>query len=355
MSGVREIGSEFWQAECGGAYQGRGNTYLSGRTALSAILLDLKARGADSVCLPDYCCESMIEPFLRQNIRIGFYPTAADSSGIILFPDAAAGFDAILLVNYFGFMTERVEMCARQCRERGQLVLLDLTHAVFETERAWPADYIFGSYRKWSGVEAGFAWRQGGENVVLPAWPLNRAGLRYLELRRRAREQKTAFVTGGYEDERLRRAQLAAFSEAEEMLDADYLSDTDEENKARLRSLDGAYIKARRRENAAVVYQYLARIKGCRPLFPALDADVTPLAVPVLAEGGQRAPLRAFLREHGVFCPVHWPLSAMHRTGPACRELYENELSLVCDQRYDASDMVRMMETVEQWERMQFV
>lgn len=354
MTRAREIGSEFWQAEGGAAYAAQGSDYLSGRTALAAVALDLKQQGLCRICLPDYCCESMIEPFLREKMEIGFYSVSADGSGLTAALEETAGFEAVLLVDYFGLMGMRMEEAARRCSKDGQKVLLDLTHGVFDATYQHTGDYIFGSYRKWTGVEAGFAVKQNTETGLLPTWPLNDTGRRYLSIRRQAREAKAAFVAGGYKNELLRQTQLSAFAEAEDLLDGMYLSDTDEENRARLATLDIGLIQKHRRENAAIIYQGLAQLKSCSALFSTMPEGAVPLTIPVLVQEGRRDDLRNFLREHGIFCPVHWPLSRLHSAGPSALELYKNELSLVCDQRYDALDMVRMMETVKQWERIEF-
>lgn len=44
----------------------------------------------------------------------------------------------------------------------------------------------------------------------------------------------------------------------------------------------------------------------------------------------------------GVYCPVHWPISKHHILTNRTREIYEKELSIVCDQRYSAEDMKKI-------------
>jgi hypothetical protein len=348
MMKTKEIGSEFWDAEISGAFSTNRKTYLSGRTALAAIISDLKSRGARRVCLPDYCCESMIEPFLRQGMQICFYPVQQNETSLTFSLEKVENCDAVLLVNYFGFMDSETKASMRKCREAGKSVILDLTHAVFFDDEEYCADYIFGSYRKWTGVEAGFS--SGKRQPQLESWRLNETGSKYLMLRQEARQIKYEFVTGGYSDEDMRRKQLSLFEKAEELLDKEYLSDTDEKNKARIRSLDTDYIRDKRRNNAKTLYAFSSQLKLCRLMFSALSDNVIPLTVPILVTEGRRDSLRTFLRERGVFCPVHWPLTSLHKAEKGALELYREELSLICDQRYDVSDMARMMEMVKKWE-----
>ncbi len=345
---AREIGSEFWFTEKGTEYRVPEKTYLSGRTALTAIILDLKNRGVKSVGLPDYLCESMIEPFLRQNIKPEFYTVQRSREGLTISFDALKSFDVVMLVNYFGFMTDKINRLALLCQRLGKIVILDLTHDVFSSVSNHLVDYAFGSYRKWTGVEVGFA--SGRRSAQLVSWSVSNEGAQYLALREQARNIKRIFVDGGYVDEELRHKQLDLFERAEDQLDREYISDTDASNKSRLASLNVDYIKKRRRDNASVIYSQFQYVQTCVPMFTEIPCDAIPLAVPVLVPQEKRDSLRAYLRGNGIFCPVHWPVSAYHKAGDDAFRVYNSEISLACDQRYDAEDMARTMEMIKQWE-----
>ena len=76
---MREIGSEFWIGnEPERLLTERDGVYcLSGRTAIDLVLQDiLKRRAVRSVAMPAWCCDSMVEPFARRNIRVEFYDVA---------------------------------------------------------------------------------------------------------------------------------------------------------------------------------------------------------------------------------------------------------------------------------------
>lgn len=345
---AREIGSEFWLAEKGTKYRVPEKTYLSGRTALTAIILDLKIRGVRNVGLPDYLCESMIEPFLRHNIKPAFYPVQRTLDGLTISLDALQSFEAVMLVNYFGLMRDQINSLAISCQRLGKIVILDLTHDVFSSVSDYSADYIFGSYRKWTGIEFGFAF--GNRSAHLMSWPLSNYGLQYLALREEARNVKQLFVNGGYVDDELRHKQLDLFESAEDLLDREYISDTDERNKSRLASLNVDYIKKRRRDNASAIYSQFQHMKICAPMFEEIPYEAIPLAVPIFVPHEKRDSLRAHLRKNGIFCPVHWPLSVFHKTADEAVRIYTSEISLVCDQRYDTEDMARTMEMIKQWE-----
>ena len=101
-----EIGSEFHQQSFSFGKNDFTNLLaadkryvLSGRTALSVICYDLRDKkiGAN-ICLPAYCCYSMIRPFLDANFDVGFY-----SYSKVSIQQALSKYDNFLVLDYFGF------------------------------------------------------------------------------------------------------------------------------------------------------------------------------------------------------------------------------------------------------------
>ena len=68
-----------------------------------------------------------------------------------------------------------------------------------------------------------------------------------------------------------------------------------------------------------------------------------PLFVPIK---DIRDEVRKILRQHNIFCPVHWPLREDMKTLPVCSEMTRKELSLVIDQRYTEEDMMSIVEII---------
>ena len=68
--------------------------------------------------------------------------------------------------------------------------------------------------------------------------------------------------------------------------------------------------------------------------------------VPILVDPHIRNDLRSYLINRAIYCPVHWPKSPYHGV---CNELYDMELSLVCDQRYDFADMDRVLQAIKDY------
>ena len=335
----REIGSEFWDVPAGDN-TGEGNRlfpegtawYLSGRTALGAVLADIRRRGlaCGSAALPAWCCGSMAEPFLRAGIRVEFYPVWFDGR---LRQEPRTDCDLLLVMDYFGAAGPAPEL-----RGYRGTVIRDETHSLFSARRD-DAAYTFGSLRKWCGVwTGGFARAKNGG--ALPADSMKNEGAeRYVSLRREAMERKRAYLAGrGGKD------YLALFGEAEALLDtAEGMAQADPRDRELAGRLDARRIREKRRENAEVLRAGLREWL----MFPDMGEADCPLFVPVLVPGEKRDALRQALTSQEIYCPVHWPAADGLRPDARVRAILGSELSLVCDQRYTPEDMERILDVIQ--------
>ncbi len=328
---MHEIGSEFWdvpQAEKeSGIFPKTTKWFLSGRSALQAILAELK--DCRTVAMPAWCCESMVKPFVDAGIQVRFYQVCCDER-----PEQAIRLDcdALFLMDYFGYTGKRPDL-----RGYNGVVIRDVTHSIFSASCS-DADYYFGSLRKWCGVwTGGYAWTRDG--LVLSIAPKS-DDCGYTELRKKAMQLKGAYID---HQELSDKSYLDIFAQAEDLLeDIGVVSAADRDVSAALK-LDVQFIKSQRRKNAEIL----------RSAFPdwlifreMQDADC-PMFVPILVPNGKRNELRQHLIREGIFCPVHWPVSTYHKPDGKTETLYANELSLVCDQRYSEEDMDRMVQAIK--------
>lgn len=332
----REIGSEFWEIPLSGQenYLFPVNTrwYRSGRTALGTILDHVfTQREIRTMALPSWCCETMVEPFLSRGIQVRFYAVTVDEQGRLCQQLPDPGWcDGILVMDYFGY--------ARQgaIPQGWGLVIRDVTHSLFCGVPS-DADYVYGSLRKWAGFwTGGFAW--GSEPLPASGQSLTEAD-DYVVLRRQAMAEKARYLSGQLEEKR----HLALFAAAEAFLNRNAQGVATPEDVFAARHLDVSFMRERRRQNAA---QLLDHVRDYA-LFPGLRAEDCPLFVPIVLPHETRDALRRYLIEQEIYCPVHWPLSPLHRCEGAERCLYDESMSLVCDQRYDAKDMQRLCQAVD--------
>ena len=348
MNKNKELGSEFWKAPSRNIDTKipfeKMQFALSGRTALDLVLRDLIAeRGVRSICLPAYCCESMIQPFSRAGIKIRFYDVSPDIEGLQRDLPKNHGCDVVLLLDYFGFSQDETRELAEREHMNGTAVIMDCVQSMYSDPGFTAfADYVVTSWRKWFFSCAGAAAKRSGDWVVKLGRHTNE---QYVFLRREAAKKKEAYLENGIGD---KQAFLDNFMKAEDLLDADFSDYAAEpESVDALRSLDIPFLRRQRRENAEVIYEALSTIddKRIHPLFPKVGAEDTPLFVPVLVEPAIRSDLRQFLIQNQVYCPIHWPDA---RTGGGLT-LYAQELSLLCDQRYTTADIKWEMNLIKEF------
>lgn len=327
---VREIGSEFHRMPLergsGLSFPGTGALVFSGRTAIETVLKQLPR--AKKAVLPSYCCDSMLEPFRKAGIAVSFYPVEYRKGlqADLHIPEDA---DILLWCHYFGFHTPLPDVSA--FRARGGAVIEDITHSLLsDVPCSSQADYYVASVRKWEPVLCGgyCAAAKG----CLPDVPQALPPETFLMEKTAAMEQKAAYLERPEEGEKARF--LARFGESNHWLAEHYTAlAIDPVSADFIKQADVQGQKAARRRNARVLYEGL---RGKIPfLFREEEMDC-PLFVPVLLEN--RDEVRQRLTANGIYCPVHWPRPE------GCRSnLYEMELSLICDQRYDDKDMKRIL------------
>ena len=306
--GRTEIGSEFWEIPVcdkkNNLFEHDAKWFLSGRHALEYIIIDSEIK---NISMPRWCCESMINPFRKHNVRIDFYDSEPNYSC-----------DAVLIMDYFGFTNNK--SYNKLFKYKG-IVIRDLTQSLF-SKKYNDADYYFGSLRKWAGFyTGGYAWGHWKKNIPIPS-----VDNRYLKLREEAMKLKKAFIEKKIED----KDYLNVYKEANDMLNELNVCAAYPDDIKKAEYLDVDFIKSKRRNNARVL------IKELQLDVELNDSDV-PLFVPIFIE--KRNELRKFLIDNDIYCPVHWPNYDVNGT----------ELSLICDQRYDENEMMRMVRLIKKF------
>lgn len=329
MSRVIEIGSEFSVGEGGGPDLRpglRGSDFVdtqSGRAALDLVVRDALLEGAaPRVALPLHCCGSMVEPALRNGCEVSFYETPWDI-------DPRAGL--VLVMDHFGYDRGAALRAAQAARASGAAVVYDATHKLNGNPAVQAlADYSFCSYRKWLFCFGASASKSSGEFAARPTRPPDPA---YERPKRRAALEKEGYLRGEGGD---KASFLAGYASAEEALEADYAGRAGEAVRA-----DVCAIGSARAGNARVLADALSGVPLAGLPFGAPREGDLPMFVPLRVGEGLRDALRGFLRDRGVYCPVHWPAGPLHPAGAGRHWLYKDCVSLVCDQRYAVADMER--------------
>lgn len=330
---IREIGSEFWHQSppLTEEYPGNEVYLLSGRTALRFIIDDIcRNKEVRKVLMPSYCCDSMIIPFVQSGIEVEFYQVHRDHLDFPYENDA----DIIFLIDFFGYeIGENLDIARRENRKK-KIIIYDATHKINGNENVEAlADYSFCSYRKWfyCNYAKAVKWRGAFDHYTELG-----SHERYLLLRDIAAREKEKYIAGLVRDKQIF---LSHFSEAEQILDRDYVGYCGNPVEA-----DVGAIVAKRRENAAILIRELMEIPQVCLWRDRIGPNDAPLFVPILVAPEVRSNLRNHLIEEQIYCPIHWPKSSYHEV---FEELYDMELSLVCDQRYNSIDMKRMVQAIK--------
>lgn len=321
-----EIGSEF-HSEKKGFGQGlrfpiQGELVFSGRTAIEVVLKEIpKAKRA---LLPSYCCDSMIQPFRNAGIEVEFYPVYYDN-GLIIEAKDPKKVDIFLWCDYFGFGVPMPDLS-----EFSGVIIEDITHSFFSTH-AYHAqsDFFVASLRKWEPINCGgyCASISGNLNHSPVAYPPQG----FIEKKTNAMSLKKEYLSDL--DIKKKSLFLSMFRESNHWL-ADNYSGLLIDNWSRdyLSAVDMEKQRAIRIRNAKFLYREL---RGAQFLFNEEDMDC-PLFVPILLQN--RDEVKRILTENLIYCPVHWP-----KPEGVESNLYGIELSIICDQRYNESDMERIV------------
>ena len=329
---VREIGSEFWSVDLSekdnSIFLYNFSWYLSGRNALKAIISDIKRKiKFKSVAMPSWCCESMIKPFIDFGIEVVFYPVLLNNGKLEQDLSDVDKQSVLFLMDYFGYTTG----CSYNFNGP---IIRDVTHSIFSKKYS-DADYYFGSLRKWSGfLTGGFA--QGVYDNDIKS-----TNIEYVTARKNAMFQKQEYINGLRKDKGF----LQTFACAEGMLDDDKIFSADSNDVLLAKKLDVEHMKKKRRENARYLMEGLSDIV----LFDKLGENDCPLFVPILIPEQKRDLLRSFLTENKIYCPIHWPISKYHNLSLQEKNIYEQEISLICDQRYGLEEMNKIVKMVKKF------
>lgn len=330
----REIGSEFWNIPINEKendfFGNEINWFISGRAALDYIIKDIKSsKDVKTIAMPSWCCDTMIEPALKNGLEVLFYPVVIKNNNKLV-KEITIQADILLKLDYFGYEKTTIKFEG--------IKINDVSHSLFIDKCNFDDDYVFGSLRKWAGFKTGgFAYSKKGFSIK----PLNKTNLNYIDLRILAMKEKEKYVDGLINS----KDYLSFFSNAECMLDELYECYGYEKDIDDAKHLDIELIKNKRQENAKTLLRYVKKYA----VFKEVKEFDCPLFVPIIVPNNKRNDLRKYLIKNNVYCPIHWPISKLHKLNEEEQFIYDNELSLVCDQRYNLEDMEYIGELVEDY------
>lgn len=313
-----------------------GTYFSSGRAALCAILRKLQEEHSDFVVmLPSYLCQSIIKTLNDLRLPFAFYGLTRDLQIDRDDVERIARQEktsklVFLVISYFGLVDCGRDVGFIQGLAQNPLVIQDNVQAFFDMDRGRKADFSFTSFRKTLPVPDG-ALVETAQSLASPTGSEFNAFSYYKTIGALIKHQ--AVIDGADDNTYLDFLRLG-----EEELDRNGFYDA-RMSRCSFRVLGNLDLKAVSKRRVSN-FEYLRDRLRSIGLIPLIDlgADRVPLFFPIVIR--ERDRIRRALAEDSVFCPVHWPLPRQEREKlENSTFLYNNELSLVIDQRYDHRHM----------------
>lgn len=307
-------------------------SYSLGRTCLYTILDSVKDR-INLLLIPDYLCYSVAEvpkrlnvPFKHYHVDLSFEPNA---SSIKQFISDNPNKTAIVLISYFGMVKLDKTITAIRNEYPDTTIIIDDVQNYYGLTSHKDYDYCFTSLRKWFSVPDGayiLAKEESNYSKSLFSNPVYAA------------YKASGNLLKNHKDIIGDDISLELIKFGEELMDKEYRYQCSDLSKELIKHIDTDQAKSVRLKNAKFLHDGLTKL-GINHLY---DSDSVPLFIPIITE--KRDSIRSMLFENKIFCPIHWPVTDTKSQGE--NELYFKELSLICDQRYDETDMERVLQVL---------
>lgn len=308
-------------------------SYSLGRTCLYSVLnaLKWKIRG---VLVPDYVCNSVTEVPIRLGISIKHYHInetfipdyESIRNAIYEYKETVA----IILVPYFGLVDLDTVITSIRAEFPEILIIVDDVQNYYGFAKHTDYDYCFTSYRKW------FAVPDGAEVLRKQIMPEIE---RYEKQADYVRYKAAGNLLKNHNDLIGDSVSLELIDDGEKMMDEEYRFRCSDLSTELIRRIDTDFIADRRKENAKFLHNGLEYL-NIKHLY---DSTKVPLFIPIVVEN--RDKIRRNLFTDGIFTPIHWPV--LDSVAQGNNKLYDTELSIICDQRYDKNDMERILRGIK--------
>ena len=309
----------------------KGYFYSSGRAALYHIWSSSVQKRKKRILLPEYLCHSIVEIAKLLKINFQFYSLNHDLTLNIRSVEEIYTEDcSILIINYFGGIDVQNEIKRLKKIDSDISITVDNVQALYSMFDELDVDFMFTSFRKHLPVPDGswvvskFGLAKSREENSFAKYKLAGGLLKSF--------QKYQSVTD--------KVYLDLFAKGEDYISKNIRAKISDISIEILSKLDLNAIKNTRLENAAFMIEGLREI-GIKPLLK-FKSNMIPLFIPVTVKN--RDLVRQRLKDKNIFCPIHWPRSPDLTTKD--HKLYDQQLSLVIDQRYSFTDIRSIVETV---------
>ncbi len=304
--------------------------FVNARSAFASLL---ERVAPPAVWLPSYLCSAVVDSVRKSSVPARFYPV---NRQLRVAPEDWIGRvqpgEVVLFIDYFGIPSDPDLFAI--ARSRGAIVVEDACQSLLST--ATPgADFRLFSPRKFLGVP------DGGVLFIGKNFGGGRTHLAPPPAEWWQKSLSAASCRAKFDREGGDRDWFDAFQSVEENAPIGAYSMSDVSRDLLFSGIDYVSIGQRRRENLEVLAAHL----GSLSVFPRLEEKSVPLGFPIRVRNRDEVLDRCFAA--GIYPPIHWPIAGIVPEEFRESHLLSSEiLTLPCDQRYNAEDMLYVADVV---------
>ena len=357
-----EVGSNFWEYQLGGERAFKFwwekepfNTAFtkSGRNSLKAICEILNEECAEhKVLLPEYLCETEIDPFRESGWDVAFYlikrDYTIDAASLKSMIDSYKP-AVILIQSFYGFNTisPENEAILKEAQKNGVIIVEDLTQSLFSDVHTDFADYYTTSLRKFITIPDGgvlFSKKDiSSVKIYDDVVPIDDTAKKAFDLK------KEYFVTLNPDTKTEFRNKYQELADQIGVNDKVYA--ISKLSKEIFDSFDPEIVMVKRKQNYELLAGLLQGVSRISLPLPAECGKAAPLYLPIYFETEEeRNDCRAHMAKNAVYCPVIWQKPVHYAVqNPESLYIYEHILCIPIDQRYDEDDMRRAADVLIEW------
>ena len=347
-----EIGGDFWYEEIEFNNNinhdffefGEDNYFvMSGRTAIDTALQDiLKIKKVKNVYFPSYSCKSMMQPFIDRDIKIDFYDVFFDNT-LQYNIDLNHECDIFFAMNYFGYTSTNMDSYIKSFKNKNVIIIEDITHSLLSKKKfSKYSDYLVCSLRKWFPIISGGLVSKmiGKFNVNFDEFLLN---IDVINNRKDAMRIKLNSIKQNNLDKN-KDEYLSLYKKANKAIKDNYINKKiDDYSLNYLLNVDLDNVILQRKKNMLEIYNNL-ELNKYKLLINDVDFDNDCLLyIPLYMNNEQLNNLKIKIYHDKFYCPSHWPIDNK------INDLFENELSIVCDQRYKSNEVVGKLKKMNKY------
>ena len=199
------------------------------------------------------------------------------------------------------------------------------------------SDYLVGSLRKWFPIASGGIAVNLNSNFEIDLE--NNINQKFINIKNTAMESKKEYIKN---TESISKDEfLNQYSESNKILIDDYKNyQIDNESLKIIMGINLENIKNKRIENTKIINKKLNKNSNIKFLVQEYNENDRLLFVPIILDTAVRDNLRKYLIENQIYLPIHWPLEEN------INNIFQKELSLICDQRYEISEIEKYINLI---------